>query len=63
MTTFGLVHGAWHRGTCWDPPAAVLRARLAKERFGARVTWVEGGHCPMLARPEEPSDALSSVPA
>ncbi len=26
MTTFALVHGAWHRGTCWDPTAALLRA-------------------------------------
>lgn len=25
MTTFALVHGAWHRGTCWDPLAARLR--------------------------------------
>ena len=27
MTTFALVHGAWHSGACWDPTAAVLRAR------------------------------------
>ena len=26
MTTFALVHGAWHRGTCWDPTADRLRA-------------------------------------
>lgn len=25
MTTFALVHGAWHRGACWDPTAALLR--------------------------------------
>lgn len=27
MTTFALVHGAWHSGACWDLTAAVLRAR------------------------------------
>jgi len=27
MTTFALVHGAWHRGSCWDPTASVLRDR------------------------------------
>ena len=27
MTTFALVHGAWHNGSCWDPTAAVLRQR------------------------------------
>lgn len=26
MTTFALVHGAWHRATCWDPTAQLLRA-------------------------------------
>lgn len=26
MTTFALVHGAWHRGTCWAPTAERLRA-------------------------------------
>ena len=26
MTTFALVHGAWHRRTCWDPTADRLRA-------------------------------------
>lgn len=26
MTTFALVHGAWHSGACWDPTAALLRA-------------------------------------
>lgn len=26
MTTFALVHGAWHRGACWAPTAALLRA-------------------------------------
>lgn len=26
MTTFALVHGAWHRGSCWEPTAALLRA-------------------------------------
>ena len=26
MTTFALVHGAWHRGSCWAPTAARLRA-------------------------------------
>jgi pimeloyl-ACP methyl ester carboxylesterase len=35
-------------------------ARLAKARFGARVTWLEGGHSPMLARPEALADALTS---
>lgn len=25
MTTFALVHGAWHRGDCWDPTSALLR--------------------------------------
>lgn len=35
-------------------------ARLAHERFGARVTWLEGGHSPMLARPEALADALTS---
>lgn len=25
MTTFALVHGAWHTGACWDPTAALLR--------------------------------------
>lgn len=25
MTTFALVHGAWHRGACWDPTATLLR--------------------------------------
>jgi pimeloyl-ACP methyl ester carboxylesterase len=25
MTTFALVHGAWHGGDCWDPTAALLR--------------------------------------
>ena len=25
MTTFALVHGAWHSGACWDPTAALLR--------------------------------------
>ncbi|MGQ0432785.1 MAG: alpha/beta fold hydrolase [Microthrixaceae bacterium] len=25
MTTFALVHGAWHTGSCWDPTAALLR--------------------------------------
>jgi pimeloyl-ACP methyl ester carboxylesterase len=25
MTTFALVHGAWHNGACWDPTAALLR--------------------------------------
>jgi pimeloyl-ACP methyl ester carboxylesterase len=25
MTTFALVHGAWHSGACWDPTADVLR--------------------------------------
>jgi pimeloyl-ACP methyl ester carboxylesterase len=27
MTTFALVHGAWHDGSCWDPTATVLRER------------------------------------
>lgn len=26
MTTFALVHGAWHRGSCWAPTAELLRA-------------------------------------
>ncbi|MGQ0833154.1 MAG: alpha/beta fold hydrolase [Microthrixaceae bacterium] len=26
MTTFALVHGAWHTGACWDPTAELLRA-------------------------------------
>lgn len=26
MTTFALVHGAWHSGACWEPTAALLRA-------------------------------------
>jgi pimeloyl-ACP methyl ester carboxylesterase len=26
MTTFALVHGAWHRASCWDPTAQMLRA-------------------------------------
>lgn len=26
MTTFALVHGAWHSGACWDPTAELLRA-------------------------------------
>jgi pimeloyl-ACP methyl ester carboxylesterase len=26
MTTFALVHGAWHDGSCWAPTAALLRA-------------------------------------
>lgn len=26
MTTFALVHGAWHRGSCWEPTASRLRA-------------------------------------
>jgi len=38
-------------------------ARLAEERLGARVTWLEGGHSPMLARPEALADALTSGPA
>ncbi len=38
-------------------PAAC--ARLAQERFGARVTWLDGGHSPMLARPEALADALT----
>ncbi|MEX2292670.1 MAG: alpha/beta hydrolase [Acidimicrobiales bacterium] len=25
MTTFALVHGAWHSGGCWEPTAALLR--------------------------------------
>jgi len=25
MTTFALVHGAWHSGACWEPTAALLR--------------------------------------
>jgi len=25
MTTFALVHGAWHRASCWDPTARLLR--------------------------------------
>jgi pimeloyl-ACP methyl ester carboxylesterase len=25
MTTFALVHGAWHDHTCWEPTAALLR--------------------------------------
>lgn len=25
MTTFALVHGAWHSGSCWDLTAALLR--------------------------------------
>lgn len=25
MTTFALVHGAWHSGSCWDPTTALLR--------------------------------------
>ena len=24
MTTFCLIHGAWHDGTCWEPLAAAL---------------------------------------
>ena len=54
MTTFGLVHGAWYSGTCWDASAALQRAL---------VTGLEGGHSPMLARPEVLSDALTSLPA
>jgi len=27
MTTFCLVHGAWHDETCWAPLVAVLQAR------------------------------------
>ena len=27
MTTFCLIHGAWHDGACWEPLAARLRAR------------------------------------
>ena len=27
MTTFALVHGAWHNATCWQPTASVLRQR------------------------------------
>ena len=26
MTTFCLVHGAWHDATCWDPVTEALRA-------------------------------------
>ena len=25
MTTFALVHGAWHNATCWHPTASVPR--------------------------------------
>src|ERR1700733_11410300 len=25
--TFGLVHGAWHRGSCWEPLVAELSGR------------------------------------
>jgi len=112
MTTFALVHGAWHNATCWNPTAAVLRqrrhdvitmdlpcsdpaagleeyttavldaiadvpthaivcaedrvlqadtcARLAEERFEARVTRLSGGHSPMIAQPEALADALTS---
>jgi hypothetical protein len=52
MTTFGLVPDRVR-----DPAGG---ARLA--RFGARATWLEGGHRPMLAPPEELSDALTAVP-
>jgi pimeloyl-ACP methyl ester carboxylesterase len=27
VTTFCLIHGAWHDGACWEPLAAQLRAR------------------------------------
>ena len=35
-------------------------ARLAEERFGARVTRLGGGHSPMIAQPEALADALTS---
>jgi len=82
MTTFALVHGAWHKATCWNPTAVldaiadvpthaivcaedrVLQAdtcaRLAEERFEARVTRLSGGHSPMIAQPEALADALTS---
>ncbi len=37
MTTFGLVHGAWHGAACFE--------RLVSE--------LEGGHSPLLARPAD----------
>ena len=64
MTTFGLVHGAWH-SACWDPTVAVLRARghdaITMDLPCSDATaGVEGGHSPMLARPEALADALTS---
>jgi hypothetical protein len=30
--TFGLVHGAWHRGACWEPLIAELAGRGLRVR-------------------------------
>ncbi|MEV0259943.1 alpha/beta hydrolase [Streptomyces sp. NPDC050617] len=62
--TFLLVHGAWHRPTCWEP----LQAALAAEGWQSRtVTLPSGGPQPtpsagMYADAEEVSAQLRRIP-
>jgi pimeloyl-ACP methyl ester carboxylesterase len=64
MTTFGLVHGAWHSGACWDPTAAVLRALghdvIAMDLPCSDATAGIQDYADVVSRPEALADALTS---
>ena len=75
MTTFGLVHGAWHGAWCWErliPELQILcrndRAvdpdwsrRVARERLGVEAIELPGGHSPFLSRPAELAARLDAL--
>lgn len=76
MTTFALVHGAWHNATCWHPTASVPRQpghevitmdlpctdpAAGLEEYATTVLDAVAQVCAqMIAQPEALADALTS---
>jgi hypothetical protein len=72
VTTFGLVHGAWHGAWCWQYLAKELEARgfasitpelpiddaAAGLAEYANTVMLPGSHSPFLSRPAALADVL-----
>jgi hypothetical protein len=59
VTTFALIHGAWHGAWCWERLLAPLRER-GHGVIAVDLPSDDTGHFPMIAAPGVLADALSS---
>jgi hypothetical protein len=59
MSTFMLIHGAWHGGWCWHRIVAQLEQRRMQASLPCqqRVT-LDTDHSPFLSQPDELTAAL-----